>query len=49
MSWTKCRVTELTRIDVKSEPVQTMIRELVNRRVAVTSTLAIFEALYREI
>lgn len=35
---------ELTRIDVKSEPVQEMIRELVSHRVAVTSTLAIFEA-----
>ena len=34
---------ELARIDVKSEPVQGMIRELVNRRVAITSTLAVFE------
>jgi hypothetical protein len=36
------------RIDVTSEPVQAMIRELVNRRVAVTSTLAIFEAFVDE-
>ena len=35
---------ELAKIDIKSEPVQNMIRELVNRRVAVTSTLAIFES-----
>jgi imidazolonepropionase-like amidohydrolase len=34
----------LAKIDVASEPVQTMIQELVRRRVAVTSTLAIFEA-----
>jgi len=34
---------ELARIDVKSEPVQGMIRELVNRQVAITSTLAVFE------
>ena len=34
---------ELARIDIKSEPVQGMIRELVNRRVAITSTLAVFE------
>lgn len=39
---------ELARIDVKSEPVQRMIRELVSRRVAVTSTLAIFEAFIAE-
>ena len=39
---------ELADIDVKSEPVQRMIRELVNRRVAVTSTLAIFEAFVTE-
>jgi imidazolonepropionase-like amidohydrolase len=39
---------ELARIDVKSEPVQRMIRELVIRRVAVTSTLAIFEAFIEE-
>lgn len=36
------------RIDVTSEPVQAMIRELVNRRVAVTSTLAIFETFVDE-
>lgn len=39
---------ELARIDVLSAPVQGMIRELVNRRVAVTSTLAIFEAFVHE-
>ena len=39
---------ELAQIDVKSEPVQKMIRELVNRRVAITSTLAIFEAFVDE-
>lgn len=39
---------ELARIDVKSEPVQGMIRELVSRRVAVTSTLAVFEAFVDE-
>ena len=39
---------ELARIDVKSEPVQGMIRELVNHRVAITSTLAIFEAFVDE-
>lgn len=39
---------ELSRIDVKSEPVQKMIRELVTRRVAITSTLAIFEAFIDE-
>ncbi|MCA1577045.1 MAG: amidohydrolase family protein [Acidobacteria bacterium] len=37
-------VPELTRVDVRSEPVQKMIQELVRRRVAVTSTLAIFES-----
>ncbi|HEX3184198.1 MAG TPA: amidohydrolase family protein, partial [Pyrinomonadaceae bacterium] len=39
---------ELSRIDVTSDPVQNMIRELVRRRVAVTSTLAIFEAFIDE-
>lgn len=39
---------ELARIDVKSEPVQEMIRELVSRRVAITSTLAIFETFVAE-
>jgi imidazolonepropionase-like amidohydrolase len=34
---------ELAKIDVASEPVQKMIQELVKRRVAITSTLAIFE------
>ena len=35
---------QLAKIDVTSEPVQRMIQELVRHRVAVTSTLAIFEA-----
>ena len=39
---------ELTTIDINSEPVQKMIGELVSRRVAVTSTLAIFEAFVTE-
>ena len=39
---------ELAQIDVMSAPVQNMIRELVQRRVAVTSTLAIFEAFVAE-
>lgn len=39
---------ELARIDIKSEPVQAMIRELVNRRVAITSTLAVFEEFVAE-
>ena len=39
---------ELARIDIKSEPVQNMIHELVSRRVAITSTLAIFEAFVAE-
>jgi len=39
---------ELTDIDVKSPSVQQMIRELVSRRVAVTSTLAIFETFVTE-
>ena len=39
---------ELARLDVKSEPVQRMIAELVNRHVAVTSTLAIFESFVEE-
>lgn len=39
---------ELAEIDVKSEPVQGMIKELVNRRVAVTSTLAVFETFVTE-
>jgi imidazolonepropionase-like amidohydrolase len=39
---------EVSRIDVKSEPVQAMIRELVNRRVAVTGTLSILETFVKE-
>ena len=39
---------ELARIDIKSEPVQRMIRELVSRRVAITSTLAVFESFVKE-
>lgn len=39
---------ELARIDIKSEPVQRMIRELVSRRVAITSTLAVFESFVAE-
>ena len=41
-------LSELARIDVKSEPVQRMIRELVSHRVAITSTLAVFEAFVAE-
>jgi imidazolonepropionase-like amidohydrolase len=39
---------ELARVDVMSAPVQATIRELVNRHVALTSTLAIFESFARE-
>ena len=39
---------ELARVDVMSPAVQATIRELVNRRVALTSTLAIFESFARE-
>ena len=39
---------EVSRLDVKSEPVQAMIRELVNRRVAVTGTLSILETFVKE-
>ena len=39
---------ELDDIDIKSEPVQRMIRELVSRRVAITSTLAVFESFVEE-
>jgi hypothetical protein len=39
---------ELARVDVTSVPVGNMIRALVQRRVAVTSTLAIFEAFVDE-
>jgi imidazolonepropionase-like amidohydrolase len=38
---------ELARVDVLSAPVQATIRELVSRRVAITSTLAIFESFVR--
>lgn len=34
---------ELAQLDLRSEPAQQLIRELVNRRVAITSTLPIFE------
>jgi len=39
---------ELARLDVKSEPVQRLISELVSRHVAVTSTLPIFESFVEE-
>ena len=38
---------ELVRVDVMNAPVQATIRELVSRRVAITSTLAIFESFAR--
>jgi len=37
-------VTNLTKLDISSAPVQEMIRDLVAHKVAVTSTLAVFEA-----
>lgn len=37
-------VSNLTRLEIESAPVQQMIRELVARKVAVTSTLPVFEA-----
>ena len=37
-------VTNLTKLDIASAPVREMIRGLVARKVAVTSTLAVFEA-----
>ena len=37
-------VSNLTKLDIASAPVQEMIRDLVARKVAVTSTLAVFEA-----
>jgi imidazolonepropionase-like amidohydrolase len=37
-------VTNLTKLDIASAPVEEMIRDLVARKVAVTSTLAVFEA-----
>ena len=39
---------ELANVDLKSEPVQKMIRGVVSRRVAITSTLAIFETFVDE-
>jgi len=39
---------ELVNLEIKSKPVQRMIRELVRRQVAITSTLAIFEAFVDE-
>ena len=39
---------ELARIDVMSPPVQEMIRELVSRGIAITSTLPIFESFVGE-
>ncbi|HZT60341.1 MAG TPA: amidohydrolase family protein [Pyrinomonadaceae bacterium] len=37
-------VTYLTKLDIESAPVREMIRDLVTHHVAVTSTLAVFEA-----
>jgi imidazolonepropionase-like amidohydrolase len=37
-------VSYLTKLDIDSAPVREMIRDLVARKVAVTSTLAVFEA-----
>ncbi|HEX7956123.1 MAG TPA: amidohydrolase family protein, partial [Pyrinomonadaceae bacterium] len=37
-------VSHFTRLDIDSAPVREMIRDLVARKVAVTSTLAVFEA-----
>jgi imidazolonepropionase-like amidohydrolase len=37
-------VTNLTKLDIDGAPVREMIRDLVARKVAVTSTLAVFEA-----
>ena len=37
-------VAHLTKLDIDSAPVREMIRDLVARKVAVTSTLAVFEA-----
>ena len=37
-------VSNLTKLDIASAPVQEMIRDLVAHKVAVTSTLAVFEA-----
>ncbi|HEV7373094.1 MAG TPA: amidohydrolase family protein [Pyrinomonadaceae bacterium] len=38
-------VNTLTKLDIESAPVQEMIRDLVAHRVAITSTLPVFEAL----
>jgi imidazolonepropionase-like amidohydrolase len=38
----------LAKLDIQSAPVQDMIRDLVRRNVAITSTLAVFEALQPE-
>lgn len=37
-------VNNLTKLDISSQPVQEMIRDLVEKKVAVTSTLPVFEA-----
>ncbi|HKS29352.1 MAG TPA: amidohydrolase family protein [Pyrinomonadaceae bacterium] len=37
-------VTNLTKLDIQSAPVQEMIRDLVARKVAITSTLPVFES-----
>jgi imidazolonepropionase-like amidohydrolase len=37
-------VTNLTKLDIESAPVREMIRDLVARKVAITSTLSVFEA-----
>ncbi|HEX8176372.1 MAG TPA: amidohydrolase family protein [Pyrinomonadaceae bacterium] len=37
-------VTTLTKLDIRSAPVQEMIRDLVARKVAITSTLPVFES-----
>jgi imidazolonepropionase-like amidohydrolase len=37
-------VTNLTKLDIDSAPVREMIRDLVARKVAITSTLPVFEA-----
>jgi imidazolonepropionase-like amidohydrolase len=39
---------ELTRLDLRTPVVQEMIRDLVSRRIAITSTLAVFETLIGE-
>ncbi|HEX8747507.1 MAG TPA: amidohydrolase family protein [Pyrinomonadaceae bacterium] len=37
-------VTTLTKLDIESAPVREMIRDLVTRKVAITSTLPVFES-----